>query len=149
MVAPWLIRKATATDSEGLQDCMESAYAPYQVRMGGKRLPPMDLDYSDELNQNPTWIADSNGSVAGGLIMVFKNDFALIANIAVHPEFQGQRLGGELLKFAESLAKEKGCSEMRLATHPKLTEIISLYKHLGWKEFDRDDKRVRMKKKTP
>jgi len=147
MGAPWLIRKATSADSEGLQDCMESAYAPYQSRMGGKRLPPMDLDYSDELNHYPTWTVDSNGRVVGGLIMVFQNDSALIANIAVHPEFQGQRLGGEQMKFAEAISKEKSCLEMRLATHPKLAENASLNNHLGWNELDRDTEQVRMKKK--
>jgi len=38
--------------------------------------------------------------------MVFENDQASIANIAVDPGFQGQGIGGALMKFAESKAKE-------------------------------------------
>jgi GNAT superfamily N-acetyltransferase len=142
----WVIRKALAGDSDGLQGCMEPAYASYLNRMGGERLPPMDVDYSLEISEFPVWVADFSGSIVGGLIMMFEDDYASIANVAVHPAFQRQGLGGGLMKFAETLAKEKNYSEVRLATHILLTENISLYLHLGWKEFDRDIARVYMKK---
>jgi len=78
--------------------------------------------------------------------MTFENDYASIANVAVHPNFQGQGLGGGLLTFAEKVAKEKCYSELRLATHVLLKENVSLYIHLGWAETDRDEVRVYMKK---
>jgi len=146
MKKQWRIRKAVLGDSVGLQNCMESAYASYQDRMGGKRLPPMDLDYSCEIRDFPTWVAEFNGNIVGGLTMTFKSGYASIANIAVHPEFQGQGLGGALMKLAETKAKEKNYSELRLVTHVLLTENVSLYLHLGWAEIDRDDVRVYMKK---
>ena len=118
----------------------------YQDRMGGQRLPPMDVDYSIEISDHPSWIAEFNGNIVGGLIMKFENEYASIANIAVLPEFQGQGIGGGLMKFAESIAIEKNYSELRLVTHVLLTENISLYLHLGWTEIDRDDNRVYMKK---
>ena len=146
MKKQWTIRKAVQDDSVSLQDCMESAYTSYQDRMGGKRLPPMDVDYSCEIRDFPTWVAEFNSSVVGGLIMMFEKDYASIANIAVHSEFQGQGLGGGLMEFAEVQAKEKGYSELRLATHVLLRENISLYLHLGWIEIERDDVRVYFKK---
>ncbi len=149
MKKKWYIRKAVLEDSVGLQNCMESAYASYQDRMGGKRLPSMDLDYSCEIRDFPTWVAEFNGKIVGGLIMVFEKDYASISNIAVHPEFQGQGLGGGLMKFAETLAKEKKYSKLRLVTHVLLTENVSLYLHLGWTEIDRDDVRVYMEKVIP
>jgi len=146
MKKQWHIRKAVLEDSIDLQNCMESAYASYQDRMGGHRLPPMDVNYSSEISDYPSWIAEINGNIVGGLIMKFENEYASIANIAVHPEFQGQGIGGGLIKFAEEKAKEKSYSELRLVTHVLLTENISLYRHLGWTEIDRDDNRVYMKK---
>ena len=133
-------------DSGGLQECMESAYSSYQDRMSGERLPPMDIDYFLEIKDFPTWVAEFSGKIVGGLTMMFEDKYASIANVAVHPEFQGQGLGGGLLKFAETVAKEKNYSELRLATHILLTENVSLYLHLGWKEIDRDVVRVYMKK---
>jgi ribosomal protein S18 acetylase RimI-like enzyme len=114
--------------------------------MSGVRLPPMDVDYLSEIKNYPTWVVASEGSILGGLIMVFENDQASIANIAVNPKFQGQGIGGELMKFAESKARENNFSELRLATHVLLVENISLYKHLGWEETGRNATRVFMKK---
>ena len=142
MKEQWRIRKAEAGDSVGLQACMEAAYAPYTSRMRGKHLPPMDIDYSLEIKNFPCWVADINGTVAGGIIMMFEKEYASIANIAVHPEFQGMGLGAGLMDFAISKAKEMNYSELRLATHVLLTENISLYLHLGWSEIARDDLRV-------
>ena len=125
---------------------MEAAYAKYRQRMEGERLPPMDVNYSSEIANYPTWVVESQGNILGGLIMVFKNDHASIANIAVNPKFQGQGIGGELLGFAESKAKERKLFELRLATHVLLEENISLYQYLGWEETGRDETRVFMKK---
>ena len=146
MKKKWHIRKAVQDDSFYLQSCMELAYTSYQGRMGGKRLPPMDVDYSCEIRDFPTWVAEFNGNIVGGLIMMFEKDYASIANVALHPDFQGQGIGGSLMKFAETVAKEENYSELRLATHVLLTENVSLYLHLGWTEIDRDDVRVYMKK---
>ena len=141
------IREAIPEDADGLKNCMESAYTPYQERMGGVRLPPMDVDYSSEIKNYPTWVVESEGKILGGLIMAFEDEQASIANIAVDPKFQGQGIGGDLMDFAESRARENSFSELRLATHVLIEENISLYRHLGWEETGRDETRVFMKKK--
>ena len=143
----WQIRRAVPQDAVGLKNCMELAYVSYQDRLKGRRLPPMDVNYLDEIRKFPTWVALSKDKIIGGIIMVFEKDSASIANIAVHPEFQGLGLGGELMKFAEKVALDKNYSELCLATHVLLTENISLYLHLGWIESSRDDVRVFMSKK--
>lgn len=140
------IRVAIPEDCDSLKICMESAYAAYRERMDGVRLPPMDVDYSSEINNSPTWVVESEGIILGGLIMVFENGQASIANIAVDPRFQGQGVGGELMRFAQSKAKEYSFSELHLATHVLLKENLSLYRHLGWEETGRDESRVFMKK---
>ena len=115
--------------------------------MGGTRLPPMDVDYADEIENFPTWVIEAEGRILGGLIMMFKKHRATIANIAVDPEFQGQGIGGALLKFAESKAREAGFLELHLATHELLNENISLYRHLGWQETGSDKSRIFMQKR--
>ena len=125
---------------------MKSAYAVYQERMGGVSLPPMNVDYLSEITNFPTWVAESDVNILGGLTMSFKNDKAFIANIAVDPQHQGKGIGGALMKFAESMAKEHQFSMLHLATHVLLRENISLYRHLGWEETDRNETSVFMKK---
>jgi len=143
----WQIRQATSDDADRLKDCMQSAYKGYLPRMEGKRLPPMDIDYRDEIENYPTWVIDHQGTLVGGLTMMFEDKTASIANIAVHADFQGQGLGAALMNFAENQAREKRYREMRLATHVMLTENLSLYEYLGWQEYDRDDVRVYMRKR--
>lgn len=140
------IRKVLPSDSIGLQQCMELAYSVYIERMNGKALPPLEVDYSEEIKHYPTWVIENDGRIAGGIILIFDNNNLSVANISVHPDFQGRGLGGKLLNFAENIAKEKGYREMCLATHILLEENIALYSHLGWTEYDRDDIRVYMKK---
>ena len=78
--------------------------------------------------------------------MIFQNQQAQIANIAVNPQFLGQGIGGELIRFAESIARERNCSQLRLTTHVLLSENVSLYRHLGWEETGRDETKVFMNK---
>ena len=142
----WQIREAVPQDAIDLKKCMLSAYIAYQDRSGGVRLPPIDADYLSEIKNYPTWIVETPTGVVGGLIMMFENNQASIANIAIDPAYQGRGIGGALMKFAESRAIEKGYSELHLATHVLLNENISLYLYLGWDETDRDETRVLMKK---
>jgi len=125
---------------------MESAYTEYQARMGGVRLPPMDVDYLSEITNYPTWVVEANGKILGGLIMSFENDRASIANIAVDPICQGQGIGGALMRFAESKARENNLSELHLTTHVLLHENVALYRHLGWEETGRNEAKVFMEK---
>ncbi|MDJ0832547.1 MAG: GNAT family N-acetyltransferase [Gammaproteobacteria bacterium] len=146
MESSWQLRAATADDADGLKHCMESAYADYQERMGGARLPPMDVDYLSEINNYPTWVAVDDGQVVGGLIMSFSDDQASIANIGVDPDCQGRGIGGALMRLAETQARAQNYAELHLTTHVLLDEVVSLYRHLGWQETARDETRVFMQK---
>jgi len=140
------VREAVAADSEGLKRCMQAAYAVYQQRMGGERLPPMDVDYASEIDNYPCWVIESQAEIVGALIMVFEDECASIANIAVDPQHQGRGIGGVLMAFAEQLARDRGYAELQLATHVMLDENVSLYQHLGWQEAGREHNKVFMKK---
>ncbi|SES85176.1 N-acetylglutamate synthase, GNAT family [Methanococcoides vulcani] len=142
----WHIRKASIDDAKYLKSCMDLAYTKYLDRLKGERLPPMDVDYEEEITYFPVWVAESDKEIVGGLILIFEDDYTTIANVAVRPDFQGTGLGRRLMDLAESEAKRRGYLEMRLATHVLLTENISFYHHLGWSEIGRDDTRVYMRK---
>lgn len=123
---------------------MVSAYRPYQERMAGESLPPMELDYAEEIKNYPTWVLESAGRIVGGITMMFESNYASIANVAVDPACQGQGFGSRLLRFGETQARQNHYTEIRLATHILLGENISLYQHLGWSECGRDEMRVYM-----
>lgn len=87
----------------------------------------MDLDYRTEISDYPTWVAEYNGNIVGGLTMMFETEHASIANIAVHPDFQGRGSGKGMMNFAQAQAKQRNYPELRLATHVLLKENLSLY----------------------
>ena len=142
----WQIRAATPNDCDGLGLCMQAAYAVYQNRMGGARLPPMDVDYRAEIENYPCWVVDAGQAIVGGLVMSFADDRATLANIAIDPGWQGKGIGGALMRQAERAARERGHAELHLATHVLLEENLSLYRHLGWRETGREGERVFMQK---
>ena len=126
MRTDWAIRPATQDDAQGLQDCMPQAYAPCSERLGGTLLPPMELDYRQEIRDYPTWVVVHEEQIVGGMTMMFTGPSAAIANVAVHPDSQGLGIGKGLLKFAETEAKSRQANELKLATHVALTENLSL-----------------------
>ncbi len=146
MIYDWSIRKARLTDAAELTQCMIDSYSPYMERLGGRKLPPMEVNYGEEISKYPVWVAVAEGAIVGGLIMSFEDHYASLANICVHPDFQGHGLGRGILDFAELIAKQEGYVEMRLATHILLTENVSLYKYFGWSEVSSDEVRVYMRK---
>ncbi len=143
----WAIRPATEADAAGLTRCMQAAYAIYEDEMEGERLPPLDVDYAEEIRGYPTWVVELDGEIVGGLILVFEGERASLANVAVDPRFHGRGIGGGLLAHAEREARSRGYREMELATHIKLDVNVSLYEYLGWRETSRDTVRVTMRKR--
>lgn len=143
----WSIRKASLSDASSLEECMHAAYRPYTDRIDPADLPPLNVDYAEEIRLAEVWIAEADMKLVGALIIIenTEDEFS-IANLAVHPRFQGNGLGRGLLDFAGKQALERGYSEMHLATHSMLEGNLSLYRHLGWTEFERGDFHVRMKK---
>ncbi len=51
-----------------------------------------------------------------------------------------------MMRFAETTAKIKTYTQIRLATQILLAENIDLYLHLGWQEINRIRTKVLMKK---
>ena len=142
----WVLRKAVSADASALADCMLAAYEAYSDRLGGQSLPPMSADYEDEIRNYPVWVAEIEGAIAGGLILAPQTDAITIANVAVHPNFQGCGLGKALMAHAEAQAAALNYEELRLATHAALTENAEFYSRLGWLEIERDELRVYMRK---
>ena len=67
MSESWHIREAQLEDANSLRQCMALAYASYQDRMGARRLPPMDLDYTSEIADYPTWVVECESGLIGGI----------------------------------------------------------------------------------
>ena len=142
----WALRKARVADAKALSECMRAAYASYGLRLTNETLPPLTVNYEDEIRAYPAWVAESDGRLVGGLILIPEKTHLTVANAAVHPQFQGNGLGRAFMDLAEAEAKQRGYTELRLATHVAMPENVALYAHLGWSETHRVESRIYMQK---
>lgn len=149
----WMMRRAKSQDADGLAQCVAAAYQHYIPRMGGQSPGPMLANYGEEIEQHQVWVAEADGDIIGGLVLVPYEDHMLLDNIAVHPTYQGQGVGHALLELADAEAMLQGYRELRLYTHKAMTENIALYTRIGWIETHRGEQdgyaRVFMRKPLP
>jgi ribosomal protein S18 acetylase RimI-like enzyme len=128
------IRRAEAADVAAVEQIVEAAYAPYIPRLG-VRPGPMRDDYAALVADGVVWV--TGVPVAGLVVLLARDGYLLLDNIAVAPAAHGQGVGRALLRFAEARAQADGFAEIRLYTHQKMTENIALYARSGWQETGR------------
>ena len=128
----WKIRPAQAQDADALTKCIDAAYAIYRDRITD--LPAVSEGIAGEIQAHHVWVAEVDQSVVGGLILIPRDGFALLANVAVDPMLRGLGLGRRLIERAEEECRRLCLGELRLTTHAAMPETLRLYEHLGWKE---------------
>jgi len=130
------IRLALPEDLNAVQALVNAAYAPYIPRLG--RAPgPMTDDYAVAIGNGSVHLIESDGMLAGLVVLIAEPDALLLDNIAVAPAAQGQKVGRRLMEFAEETAKQRGLACLRLYTNVLMTENIGWYTRLGFRETHR------------
>lgn len=141
----WTIRSAEMEDAVALAGCIDAAYAGYRLRI--KDLPDVSEGVADEIRDNLVWVAELDHRIVGGLILMLKDDHALLANLAVHPDAGGMGIGRGLIEHAQNECRKQKKAELRLSTHVAMPDNVSLYRHLGWEETGRSGNKVHMTKR--
>lgn len=57
---------------------------------------------------------------------------AIVEDVAVHPEAQGQGVGHSMMDHAMSLAREAGCYKLALSSNQRRTQAHAFYEKLGF-----------------
>jgi len=140
----WKIRPAQAQDADALTKCIDTAYAIYNDRIID--LPAVSEGIAEDIRAHNVWVAEADQSVVGGLILIPRDGFALLANVAIDPIFRGRGLGRRLIERAEEECLRLSLRELRLTSHVAMPETLGLYEHLGWKETGRSGNKVHMTK---
>ena len=106
----------------------------------------MSEGVADDIKSNLVWVAELDRAIVGGLILILKDEYAMLSNIAVDPDCSGMGIGRGLIEYAEAQCRRLKKAELRLSTHVAMPENVGLYGHLGWKETERSGNKVHMTK---
>ena len=131
-----MLRTARPEDRAAVEAIVNAAYSVYVERIGKPPGPMLD-DYGRLIGEGVVSLLETDGAIAGLIVLLPKSDHLLLDNIAVHPDRQGRGLGRRLIAFAESEARRRGFVELRLYTHATMTENIALYTRLGFRQTGR------------
>jgi len=140
----WKIRRATPADAASLTTCIDNAYSVYAGK--GIDLPDVSEGIAEEIQKNLVWVAVLGQQIVGGLVLIAREDNAVLVNVAVDPSATGSGLGRALIDRAEQEARTQGLGRICLTTHVKIPENVRLYRHLGWHETSRAGNKVHMEK---
>lgn len=80
------------------------------------------------------WVAEQSGQVIGFIIVMFQAPDAHILNLCVHPDYQHQGIGQQLLEKALNTAKEQGIGVAYLEVRISNRKAINLYKKMGFSQ---------------
>jgi ribosomal protein S18 acetylase RimI-like enzyme len=125
------IRRAKPEDVAAIRALVDDAYVRY-VPLIGKPPGPMLDDYAARIQDDLVFLCEAGEGLAAVLVLIEKDDYLLLDNIAVAPAVQGRGYGGFLIRFAEQEAKRRGFAEIHLYTHEVMRENIGLYERYGF-----------------
>ena len=126
-----VIRRATIKDAELISALTDTAYAQWAPLIGRAPLP-MTTNYVDAIASHVVDVLENDGLMCGVLELVLEVEHVLIESIAIHPDHQGNGLGGRLLKHAENTARTLGHPEVRLYTNASSTSNLRFYEAHGY-----------------
>ena len=142
-------RRATFADMHHVWHIVYHAYSAYIPLLG--RTPPTFLEPFDQhITAKNLWLWDSTDGVHAMVVLTPAEDHLMIQALCVNPAHQGQGLGQQALRFAESKARELGYTELRLYTNSKMLRNLRIYRQWGFRETHRESydwgKRVHLRK---
>ena len=131
------IRKATSEDEVSVRLCAEDAYEQY-VEAIGRKPAPMVADFGSLIASGSVYVAaETDGELIGFIVFFYEDDQVMLENVAVRSNAAGKGVGKRLITFCEEQAKQYGKKRIKLYTNEKMSDNLTIYPHLGYREIDR------------
>ncbi len=94
-----IIRPAQATDANALASCIDAAYAQYLGRISD--LPSVSDGCAEDIANNQVWEVVQDNDVIAGLVLVRRDGFMKLANLAVNPDHVDEAFGSMQVRLCE------------------------------------------------
>ena len=82
------------------------------------------------------FFAKYNNEIVGTVALINQNSFFELSKMAVSPNYQGLKIGQQLMDHCINFAKQKDWGSITLYSHRKLVPAINLYKKIGFEEIE-------------
>ena len=117
----------------------EDADAVEEVEKASFAVPWSRKSFWEEAANERTYylLALDDEKVVGYAGTWILDDEAQITNVAVTPEYRGQKVGAGLMENLIKEAKKRGATRMTLEVRPSNTAALALYEKFGFKDYGR------------
>lgn len=98
----------------------------------------MVADFGSLIASDSVYVAEETDTKLIGFIVFYsEDDHFMLENVTVHSSAAGKGVGRRLNTICEEQAKQSGAKRIKLYTNEKMSENLSIYPHLGYRETDR------------
>lgn len=126
------IRRAGAADAAAVAALTRAAYEKW-IPVIGRAPKPMTADYDVAVQTHMIDLLFADGVLVALVECIKEPDHLLIENLAVDPARQGSGYGRRMLAQAEAIARQLGCTEVRLYTNKLFAENVAFYRKHGYR----------------
>ena len=131
-----VIRKASVENAEEILNLQELAYQSEAAIYNDYSIPPLTQsleEIRDDFENMIFLVAEINGKIIGSVRAFAKSGTCHIGRLIVHPDYQNQGIGTQLLsKIEEMFSKSR---RFELFTGHKSEKNLYLYQKLGYNIF--------------
>ena len=140
-----VVRRARLGDVAEMGAVIRAAYAEFDGVIAD--LPDASAGLEEEVRDHLVWVAETDGVLAGVLVLHVKGEVAHLVNVAVATAGRGMGLGQRLIEGAVEAARRAGAAVVNLATHKDMPGNVALYERLGWTVAERAGNKVVMSRR--
>jgi GNAT superfamily N-acetyltransferase len=127
------VRFGEPADAAQLVRLINVAFLPEQIAIEGDRINAEKLQ--PFFVKGKFLVLENAEGVAGCVYAEARGNRGYIGLLALRPELKGRGLGRVLMSQAESFLNAAGCVAADLRTISARTDLVPMYKHLGYQEM--------------
>jgi GNAT superfamily N-acetyltransferase len=132
-----MVRRGRPDEATWVLETVRAAFQLYVPRMG-REPGPMRRDYAQPIAEGRLYVQEHEQRRVGVIEIGLEPDALVVHRLAVAPVEQGHGHGRALMDYAESEARRLGLPLIRLVTNAAMTENLTYYPRLGYRETHRD-----------
>jgi len=119
-------------DTDALVALINIAFRPEQIAIEGDRINAEKLQ--PFFSNGKFLVLEDGEGLAGCVYAEARGNRGYIGLLALRPELKGRGLGRRLMALAEEHLANAGCQAADLRTISARTDLVPMYKHLGYQE---------------